>query len=190
MTAKHSRSFQIPIGNYDYKYIAREAFSLGVRSLHKDENAFLITSPERALCDLVANSSKVNLRNMKDVEIFLEQDIRMDMEVFYKFDANVLEKYIEVGNCIKVSGTMRNEIFDNMLSRYGLTREQHKRNAIFELNQQIIFAGLYVCFFESAAFYGGTCQRIFHGLHRFSEDMDFYLLVQDENNVCVEIFAN
>ena len=77
---------------------------------------------------------------------------------------------------------MRNEIFDNMLSRYELTTEQQKRNAIFEVNQQIILAGLYAGgFFESAAFYGGTCLRIFHGLQRFSEDMDFSLLARDEN---------
>ncbi len=42
-------------------------------------------------------------------------------------------------------------------------------------------AGLYAGgFFESAAFYGGTCLRIFHGLQRFSEDMDFSLLTQDD----------
>ena len=77
---------------------------------------------------------------------------------------------------------MRNEIFDNMLSRYVLTTEQQKRNAIFEVNQQIILAGLYAGgFFESAAFYGGTCLRIFHGLQRFSEDMDFSLLAPNEN---------
>ena len=77
---------------------------------------------------------------------------------------------------------MKNEIFDNMLSRYELATEQQKRNAIFEVNQQIILAGLYAGgFFESAAFYGGTCLRIFHGLERFSEDMDFSLLAPDEN---------
>ena len=77
---------------------------------------------------------------------------------------------------------MKNEIFDNMLSHYELTTEQQKRNAIFEVNQQIILAGLYAGgFFESAAFYVGTCLRIFHGLQRFSEDMDFSLLMRDEN---------
>jgi predicted nucleotidyltransferase component of viral defense system len=30
-------------------------------------------------------------------------------------------------------------------------------------------------FFQHAAFYGGTCLRIFHNLPRFSEDMDFTL---------------
>ena len=97
MTVKHSRSFQTPVGNYDYKYISREAFSVGVRSVNTGDYAFLIASPEKALCDLVANSSKVNLRYLKDVEIYLEQDIRMDMEEFSKFDATVLEDYIKVG---------------------------------------------------------------------------------------------
>ena len=75
---------------------------------------------------------------------------------------------------------MKNEIYSSMLSRYDLTTEQNKRNAILEVNQQVILAGLYSGgFFESAAFYGGTCLRIFHGLQRFSEDMDFSLLAQD-----------
>lgn len=44
----------------------------------------------------------------------------------------------------------------------------------------MILAGLYNGgFFDVAAFYGGTCLRIFHGLQRFSEDMDFSLLVPD-----------
>lgn len=97
MAVKHSRSFQTPVGSYDYKYISREAFSIGVRSMHKGDYAFLIASPEKALCDLIANSSKVNLRYMKDVEIYLEQDIRMDMDEFYKMDETIFKDYIKVG---------------------------------------------------------------------------------------------
>ena len=76
---------------------------------------------------------------------------------------------------------MKNEIYDTMLSAYGATTEQERRNAIFEVNQQVILAGLYNGgFFDMAAFYGGTCLRIFHGLQRFSEDMDFSLLAPDD----------
>lgn len=32
---------------------------------------------------------------------------------------------------------MKNEIYDNMLSAYGATTEQERRNAIFEVNQQV-----------------------------------------------------
>ena len=74
-----------------------------------------------------------------------------------------------------------NEIFNQMLSAYDLTTEQQKRNATFEVNQQVILAGLYNGgFFNEAAFYGGTCLRIFHGLQRFSEDMDFSLLAPND----------
>ena len=76
---------------------------------------------------------------------------------------------------------MKNEIYDNMLSAYGVTTEQERRNAIFEANLQVILAGLYNGgFFDVAAFYGGTCLRIFHGLQRFSEDMDFSLLTPND----------
>ncbi len=76
---------------------------------------------------------------------------------------------------------MSSDLFNQMLSSYEQTTEQQKKNAIFEVNQQIILAGLYRSnFFDVAAFYGGTCLRIFHGLQRFSEDLDFSLLAPQE----------
>ena len=69
-----------------------------------------------------------------------------------------------------------------MLSRYPIATKDDLTNATHEVMQQITLAGLYRGgFFDQAAFYGGTCLRIFHGLQRFSEDMDFSLLQADEN---------
>lgn len=65
--------------------------------MYKDNYAFLIASPEKALCDLIANSSQAYLRYMKDVETYLEQDIRMDMDEFSKMDETIFEDYIKVG---------------------------------------------------------------------------------------------
>lgn len=74
------------------------------------------------------------------------------------------------------------DIYQSMLADYDLSSVQGKRNATFEVNQQIILAGLHNGgFFQRAAFYGGTCLRIFHGLERFSEDIDFSLLSPDAN---------
>lgn len=74
------------------------------------------------------------------------------------------------------------DIYQKMLSDYDLSTAQLKRNAVFEVNQQMVLAGLNRGgFFDSAAFYGGTCLRIFHGLNRFSEDMDFSLMASDDN---------
>lgn len=84
-----------------------------------------------------------------------------------------------------------NDMYSQMLSAYELTTEQQKRNATFEVNQQVILAGLYNGgFFDVAAFYGGTCLRIFHGLQRFSEDMDFSLLAPNGDFDFTKYFGN
>ena len=75
-----------------------------------------------------------------------------------------------------------NSIFEQMLSQYAIVTDKVRRNAIYEVMQQITLAGLYRGgFFNKAAFYGGTCLRIFHKLERFSEDMDFSLLAPDDS---------
>lgn len=75
-----------------------------------------------------------------------------------------------------------NAMFDQMLSKYDTSTSTSLRNATFEVMQQVVLAGLQRGgFFEKGAFYGGTCLRIFHGLGRFSEDLDFSLLKKDSD---------
>lgn len=46
--------------------------------------------------------------------------------------------------------------------------------------QEIVLCGLSRAgFFKEAAFYGGTALRIFYGLDRFSEDMEFSLMTEN-----------
>ena len=67
-------------------------------------------------------------------------------------------------------------IFDEMVAAYNPQNADQRLNAQHQAMQQIVLAGLQKGgFFEHAAFYGGTCLRIFYNLPRFSEDMDFSL---------------
>ncbi len=62
---------------------------------------------------------------------------------------------------------------------------QETEQALREIMQEVALAGLYRAnFFKHAAFYGGTALRVFHGLDRFSEDLDFSLL---EKNIDFEL---
>ena len=80
-------------------------------------------------------------------------------------------------------------IFDTMLSRYEIKTNDDYRNALHEVMQQIALAGLYRGgFFEHAAFYGGTCLRIFHQMQRFSDDMDFSLLQPNKKFMLEDYF--
>lgn len=55
-----------------------------------------------------------------------------------------------------------------------------KKNALKEVVQEAALCGLSRAgFFKNAAFYGGTALRIFYGLDRFSEDLDFSLIAPD-----------
>lgn len=68
-------------------------------------------------------------------------------------------------------------VIEQMLKNYTINNIEDEKNAIKEIMQEVTLAGLAKTdFFKHAAFYGGTALRIFYGLNRFSEDLDFTLL--------------
>lgn len=70
-----------------------------------------------------------------------------------------------------------NPALQDMLDAYRPQTPADYQNAAREIVQEIALLGLWRAgFFEHAAFYGGTALRIFHGLRRFSEDLDFTLV--------------
>ena len=73
-------------------------------------------------------------------------------------------------------------ILETMIESYNYVTLEEKKNAIKEVIQEIVLCGLSKAgFFKEAAFYGGTALRIFYGLDRFSEDLDFSLLVKNKD---------
>lgn len=73
-----------------------------------------------------------------------------------------------------------NNAVKKMLERYSCNTPEETLSALREILQEVALLGLWRSkFFEHAAFYGGTALRILYGLDRFSEDLDFSLLVPD-----------
>lgn len=73
-------------------------------------------------------------------------------------------------------------ILEQMIETYNPKNNEEKKNAIKEVMQEIVLCGLSKAgFFNEAAFYGGTALRIFYGLDRFSEDLDFSLLIKNKD---------
>ena len=70
-----------------------------------------------------------------------------------------------------------NTAIEQMLKNYQIENIYDQKNAMKEIMQEIVLCGLSRAgFFQKAAFYGGTALRIFYGLDRFSEDLDFSLV--------------
>lgn len=68
------------------------------------------------------------------------------------------------------------------IAEYNPQNTDEVLSALKEIMQEVALAGLSrTNFFEKAAFYGGTALRIFYGLDRFSEDLDFSLLEANPN---------
>ncbi|MBP5362600.1 MAG: nucleotidyl transferase AbiEii/AbiGii toxin family protein [Ruminococcus sp.] len=75
-----------------------------------------------------------------------------------------------------------NNVLNEMLRKYQTSGVSDKKNAIKEIMQEIVLCGLSRAgFFQKTAFYGGTALRIFYGLDRFSEDLDFSLMKTDDS---------
>lgn len=69
---------------------------------------------------------------------------------------------------------MEMRLIEDRIKDYQPTNKEEELNALKEIIQEIVLSGLSRAnFFKQAAFQGGTCLRIVHGLNRFSEDMDF-----------------
>ena len=68
------------------------------------------------------------------------------------------------------------QMIQQRLLNYNCKTDIEEQQAIREITQEVVLAALgRGDFFKHALFQGGTCLRIFYGLNRFSEDMDFIL---------------
>ena len=83
-----------------------------------------------------------------------------------------------------------NNVIREMLTRFSVNELTEKKDALKEVLQEVILCGLSRAgFFQRTAFYGGTALRIFHGLDRFSEDLDFSLQTADGSFSLSDFFS-
>lgn len=94
MTTKETREYDTPVGRFEFTYMKRDVFNIGIRNVEEYGYAFLIATPEKALCDLIANTHSLQLRYRNEVLEYLEEDIRLDMDAFNHFNPSVFEQYI------------------------------------------------------------------------------------------------
>lgn len=105
MSIKHSKKFSNAFGVFVYSKIERETFGIGVRSERFGKYSFLIASPEKALCDVIAQTGNLQLRSRTDVIQFLEEDLRLDMDAFAQMNPQIFEDYADAGG--KKSSSIR-----------------------------------------------------------------------------------
>lgn len=107
ITLKRSRTFTNSFGQFEYLFSQSDYYSIGINQVIQDDYAFLIASPEKALCDLIIYTPKLRIRSIKSLQIYLEEDLRFDMTEFYKMNVSIFEQ------CVKVS--KKKETINNII---------------------------------------------------------------------------
>ncbi len=109
MTTHLTVSFQNEVGRFEYHHCAKDYYPIGITQREEEGVSFLIATPEKALCDYIITTPRLPLRFVKDTYIFLEEDLRLDMDAFREMNvnifrqcANVSKKKKAINNLIKI----------------------------------------------------------------------------------------
>lgn len=98
MTTKPTQIFYNSMARFEYVHTDATLFPIGLREeTIGDGMTVLMASPEKALCDLIADISHLNLRYRKEILVWLEEDVRFDMDELFHFDTGILREYAKVG---------------------------------------------------------------------------------------------
>lgn len=97
MTLKHTRKFENTLGIFEYTEVDKDYFPIGLHHEEVENAAFVIASPEKALCDLIAFTPGITLRYIKEARALLEEDFRLDMDAFRNFDKSILRDCARTG---------------------------------------------------------------------------------------------
>lgn len=97
VTTKRSLSINNPLGRFSYHTIAPSVYPIGIQSQPFEHGYFLLASLEKALCDKLLTTRNLRITSRQSMQNFLEEDLRIDMEVLADFDLTTIDDYIEAG---------------------------------------------------------------------------------------------
>ena len=109
MTTHLTVSFENPVGRFEYHHCAKDYYSIGITQREEEGITYLIATPEKALCDYIVCTPRLPLRFIKDTYIFLEEDLRLDMDAFMEMNVDIFrqcaavsKKQQAINNLIKI----------------------------------------------------------------------------------------
>ncbi len=97
MTIKRSRNFENSVGLFSYINCDESYYVVGINQVLTEEFTFLIASAEKALCDLIAYTPMLRPRFIKSMRVYLEEDLRLDMNAFHDLNAEIIRQCAETG---------------------------------------------------------------------------------------------
>jgi predicted transcriptional regulator of viral defense system len=98
MTTKRAKNFTTPLGNFEYKTVSSDYFSIGLRQeIIENRYAFLIATPTKAVCDMIVTTPNMRLQSVRAMQTYLLEDLRIDLEAIKNLDKSIVERCVEAG---------------------------------------------------------------------------------------------
>ncbi|GHT38834.1 hypothetical protein FACS189437_00610 [Bacteroidia bacterium] len=98
VTTKLHKQYDTPLGHFEYVKVPAQYYPIGVlQEIINNSYAFLIASPEKALCDKIVTTPNLRLQSVKAMREYLEDDLRIDFSAVESFDLEIIRQCIEVG---------------------------------------------------------------------------------------------
>jgi len=95
---KQHKQYNTPLGNFEYIKVPENYFSIGInQEIINNSYAFLIASPEKALCDKITNLRNVRIQSVKVMYEYLENDLRFEMSALNSLNIGIIENCIKFG---------------------------------------------------------------------------------------------
>jgi len=91
ITPKRNKIFDTPVGRFSYQYIPIALYPYGITQTVIEGRKILIATPEKALCDILYLSSS-SLNTEKELDEYLAEDLRIDIDELLKFDVKLLRQ--------------------------------------------------------------------------------------------------
>ena len=111
VTTRHTREFENPLGRFTFRGVSREYFPIGINSQEDAGVHFLLASPEKALCDMLLQEKYVPDQSLSGLEVFFEEDMRMNLEELKQMDGSIIRQCLEAGN--------KKQVLTNLLKLIG-----------------------------------------------------------------------
>lgn len=98
ITNKRNKRFSTPVGDFTYAYLPSTKYAIGIQLQRLPSNTrFLMASPEKALCDMVALSAKnIRIASENEVGAFLFDDLRIDEDAFKQLS---MPDILQIADC-------------------------------------------------------------------------------------------
>ncbi|AWI09416.1 type IV toxin-antitoxin system AbiEi family antitoxin domain-containing protein [Ereboglobus luteus] len=98
MTTKRARKFATPLGDFEYVTVLAKYHAIGIRQqIIEKQYAYLIASPEKAVCDMIVATRGLRLQSPKAVRAWLEEDMRVDFDALAAFDTKIIRQCAACG---------------------------------------------------------------------------------------------